>query len=164
MHWPTSFYQRGKKREDASERQQNLQLQNTKVHPKSCRRWWRQRCCYFFPLYGTTQNQKNVFCSHKNSHSADVHMYTCNKTHTQGLVSIFRTSLGIWCLKLEGHFVKQISACWKKIKTCCPCVSISVRVCVGGFISFFGTLWVCAKGTCFNFVSFFLSFFTPALK
>lgn len=74
--------------------------------------------------------------------------------HTQGLVSIFRTSLGIWCLNLEGHFVKQISVCWKTIKTCCPCVSISVRVCVGGFISFFWTLRVCAQGGCFNFVIF----------
>lgn len=106
------------------------------------------------PLYETTQNQKHFFCSNKNSHSADVHMYTCSKTHTQGLVSIFRTSLGIWCLNLEGHFVKQISACWKTIKTCCPCVSISVRVCVGGFISFFWTLRVCAEGGCFNFVIF----------
>lgn len=106
------------------------------------------------PLHETAQNQKNFFCSHKNSHSADVHMYTCSKTHTQGLVSIFRTSLGIWCLNLEGHFVKQISACWKTIKTCCPCVSISVRVCVGGFISFFWMLRVCAEGGCFNFVIF----------
>lgn len=85
-------------------------------------------------------------------------LQTCTCTHvvkhTQGLVSIFRTSLGIWCLNLEGHFVKQISACWKTIKTCCPCVSISVRVCVGGFISFFWTLQVCAEGGCFNVVIF----------
>lgn len=36
----------------------------------------------FSSPYGTTQNQELVLLSHKNSHSADVHMYTCNKTHT----------------------------------------------------------------------------------
>lgn len=77
----------------------------------------------------------HTFCySHKSSCSAQVHTYTCSNTHEQGLVSIFRATTGIWSLNLEAHFVKQISACWKTVKTCCPCVSISLRVHAGRFI------------------------------
>lgn len=85
-----------------------------------------------FLLYENTPNQRNFCCSHRNSHSADVHTQT--HTLTQGLVSIFRASSGIWSLNLAGHFVKQISVCWKTVKTCCPCVSISAHVYVGRFI------------------------------
>lgn len=127
------------------------------------RQWWRL-CFFFFPLRMEQLKTRSALFSATRIHTLQTCACTHVIKHTQGLVSIFRTSLGIWCLKLEGHFVKQISACWKKIKTCCPCVSISVRACGGGFISFYGTLWVCAKGTCFNFRTLFLSFFTPVLK
>lgn len=92
-------------------------------------------------------------CRHKSTCSAQVRTHTCSNTHEHGLVSIFRATAGIWGLNLEAHFVKQISACWKTVKTCCPCVSISLRVHAGRFI-FLRMLRVRAGGFYFTPVNF----------
>lgn len=143
-HFPMSPYYVCKETND---------MLTTKLKSSNTKNCWAGRAL-LIPLCMKRLKTRRISFAATRIHTLQTRTCTHVVKHTQGLVSIFRTSLGIWCLNLEGHFVKQISACWKTIKTCCPCVSISVHVCVGRFISFFWTLRVCAEGGCFNFVIF----------